>query len=177
MNEEYRCEECGKVFGSVDTLEKHSSTVHGSAANYSRVREFELPSFNRDFALGALTGILITALLVGGYSAVNNVDEAQTVGVTVVTCDNCSYQEFRETTGGLFDVSYTEVDYESQRGEELVEKYRLEYVPGFIFGEEIEEASNFTRVESTLVGFEHAYVLPAGEIEAAQRVSEGFDLK
>lgn len=121
-----------------------------------------------------MTGFLVTASVIGGYTVMDGEDRA--VGITVVSCENCSYSKFRETTGELFPTEYREVGYRSEEGQRLIQKYELNYIPGFIFDREVRDAENFTRIRSVLVEFDDAYVLPDRGIEAAQRVSDGIQL-
>ncbi|MFT4867572.1 MAG: hypothetical protein ACI9LV_000173 [Candidatus Nanohaloarchaea archaeon] len=176
MKEEYRCSECGKIFGSGDTLLKHWDLEHGGIEQKNELAEFGIPetSLDRESAAGFAIGFLLTAALIGGFVYMQSQEPA--VDITVVTCENCSYGEFRNTTGELFKVNYHEVDYRSEEGQRLVEKYDLYYVPGFIFDREVENRENFTRIESVVVEFDDAYVLPDKGVTAAQRVSEGRSL-
>lgn len=176
MEEEYQCSECGKVFSSEELLEKHSEMEHGHPAIYE-VKEFELPEihFNRSQLTGFLLGFLLAFGLIGGYTVIDNMES--TVGITVVTCDNCSYSKFRQTTDQLMKTEYREVDYQSEEGQKLIQKYNLNYVPGFIFDKKLENAENFTEIKSVVVEFDDAYVLPDKGVEAAQRQSEGMSLE
>ncbi len=133
------------------------------------------PYLNVSFALGLVLGVLLTTAVFAGYSYLS-MERGVPVEVTVVTCDNCSYQKFRDTTDRIFNAEYEEVDYRSDRGKELIQRYNLQYVPGFIFSKDIRESSNFTYVQSSLVEFEDAYVLSDEDNRAAQRFSQGRQL-
>lgn len=173
--EEHRCSECGKAFSSDEMLEKHLDLEHGGKGHSTEKTSFDfsLPLDKKQLT-GFMIGFMLTAALIGGYTYLDN--REPTVGITVVTCDNCSYSEFRETTDEILKTDYREVNYKSEEGWELVEKYDLYYVPGFIFDKNVEKAENFTRIESIAVKFKDAYVLPDKGVEAAQRVSKGKSL-
>ncbi len=186
----HECPECGKKFGTREILEEHSRLEHGSSSILDLVPEkgVDLEDFRSQvsrlrpdsfssFGYGFLVGLLVALLAFGGFSYYQSLDPGVPVEVTVVTCDNCSYERFRTATDRLFNTRYTEVDYRSERGQELIERYNLKYVPGFIFEPEVEEAENFTRVKSVLVRFEDAYVLPDEGNKAAQRLSSGIVLE
>lgn len=194
--EEHRCSECGKEFSSNDTLEKHLKQEHNSVNTEDDKEERDLKP-NREQVVGAMLGFLLAALLITGFNYFQDADfetkdklpdikerinsqyddlTEPTVDITVVTCDNCSYSEFQDTTGGLMKTEYREVDYQSEEGQRLIERYELNYIPGFIFDKNVERAENFTRIESVVVEFDDAYVLPDKGVEAAQRESKGIDI-
>lgn len=198
MKEEHRCGECGKNFGSEDTLEKHLEMDHSSSSDIGQEKVDRDLKPNREQVIGAMLGFLLAALFISGFNYVQEADfetehdfpdikgeigsyyndlAEPTVEITVVTCDNCSYSRFRDETDKLMKTEYREVDYRSKEGKKLIEKYDLSYAPGFIFEKEVEKAENFTRIESVLIEFEDAYVLPAEGVEAAQRMSEGMELE
>lgn len=183
MQEKVECPECGKLFGSEETLEEHVNLEHdGKSSLEDKQFEFKVPSlgryWNRSFGLGLLTGVLLTATAFSGYIYWNSLDHSQEVTVTVLTCDNCSYGKFRNATDRMFKTEYREVDFQSSEGQQLIQKYSLNHVPGFIFnGTQLERADNFTRVRNTLGEFEDAYVIPDDRVETAQRLSDGFELK
>ncbi len=184
--ETYECPECGKKFGSEETLYDHFEMEHGSVDFLGSRRTGEKrpvdilksirPYLNVSFALGLAAGFLLTTSLFTGYSYLSQ-DRGIPVEITVVTCDNCSYDRFRDTTDRLFNTRYEEVDYRSERGQELIMKYNLKYVPGFVYSRDIEEAKNFTYVRASLVEFEDAYVLADEGNPVAQRFSEGMQLE
>lgn len=128
------------------------------------------------FALGFLTAILFVSIAFTGVNYWNSLDHRKDVTVTVVTCDSCSYEKFRNATDRMFDAQYREVDYSSEKGRRLVEKYNLYYVPGFIFSSEIEKAEAFNRVKPTLVKMDGEYVIPDRDPKVAQRLSSGVSL-
>ncbi|MFB6209005.1 MAG: C2H2-type zinc finger protein [Candidatus Nanohaloarchaea archaeon] len=172
------CPECGKSFTSQKYLKKHIDAEHGGEA-------LEVPDENGigmefpdgEFALGVMTGVVVAVLLLGVYSVGGDYLRSQPFEVTVVTCDSCNYSDFRKTTNELFNVKYRQVDYRSEKGQRLIEKYNLYYVPGFIFDKEVRNRENFTMVKSVLVEFEDAYVLPDKGNRAAQRMSRGKSLQ
>lgn len=170
------CSECGENFTSELYLKEHFKAEHpGKEFKPAKEKALELPGFEKNFRNGVLTGFLAAAVLVlafQGFQAYNY----NPVEVTVVTCDNCSYERFKGATDRYFETEYREVNWNSSRGQELVEKYDINYVPGFVFERDVEEAENFTRVRNALVEFEDAYVMSDQRNEAAQRFSKGFDL-
>ncbi|WEL19443.1 hypothetical protein [Candidatus Nanohalococcus occultus] len=172
----FECPECGENFSSETYLKEHFKVEHpGKHYRQLAGRKFSLPRLEKSFSTGILTGLMIAAGLViafQGYQAYSY----DPVEVTVVTCDNCSYERFKGATERYFDVSYSEVNYDSERGRALSERYELNYVPGFIFGKDIEDKKNFTRVRNALVEFEDAYVMSDTRNEAAQRFSKGISL-
>ncbi len=177
--EKFECPECSQVFSTEETLKEHSQMEHGKETAAGK----RLPSFSvkthlkKSFGTGMLLGILLSSAVFSGYLYWDSMDHRTEVPVTVVTCEECEWSEFRESTDRIFKASYREVDYQSEEGQELIEKYNLKYVPGFIFDrEKIEQAENFTKVEPTLVKSEDAYVIPDEGIETAQRLSEGKPL-
>lgn len=183
--ERYHCPECDSYFGSKETFSEHVELEHSGSLEPGETFELDLGKvrdrisahMNRSFAIGFILGILVASAGFGGYMYWNSLDHRTTVPVTVVTCDNCSYDRFRTATDRIFKTKYKEVDYKSQRGQELIEKYNIKYVPAFIFDKKIEKAENFYRVKSILVKFKDAYVLPDRSPRAAQRLSNGTELQ
>lgn len=174
--EELQCEDCGKVFTTKRTLQKHTKLEHGHEPEFSRKDVVLSDVLSREKILkGAVVGFLLAAVLIAGFVAFQELDSGSedTVEITVVTCENCSYQQFRNTTGSIFEVTYREVPYDSVESQELIRKYDIGYVPAFIFDKEIQNRKNFTRINSTLKEFDDAYVLPDDRMPAAQRVSSG----
>lgn len=176
-----RCEECGKIFTNRRTLQKHAKLDHDHEVEFSRT-DVELSDLfsGKKLLKGAAIGFLLTAVLIAGFVALQELDSdsEEAVEITVLTCENCSYQQFQNTTGAIFDVKYRELPYNSTEGEELIQRYDIGYIPAFIFDTEVEDRANFTRINSTLKNFDHAYVLPDGRMPAAQRVSSGgFELR
>jgi hypothetical protein len=186
MDEDYECPECGKHFGSAETFQAHVDHEHsgelgmqtGSPVDFDtgRLRQRVRENLNRSFAMGLVIGLLIASAGFSGYIYWDSLDHRTTVPVTVVTCDNCSYDKFKTATDRIFKTNYEEVDYQSERGQELVNEYNAKYVPLFIFDKKVDEAENFYRVESILVEFDNAYVLPDRSPRAAQRLSNGTSL-
>lgn len=132
---------------------------------------------NLSFGLGLLAGILIASTAFSGYIYWDSLDHRTTVPITVVTCDSCEYEKFKDATDRMLKTQYREVDYRSEEGQKLIQEHNLEYVPGFIFeGEQLEKAGNFTSLETTLVDSGNAYVIPDEGTEVAQRLSEGENL-
>ena len=183
MEEKLECPECGKLFGEEETLEEHFELEHDSEPVIEEKGiEIEFPDFrkywNRSLSLGFLVGILMTAAAFSGFLYWDSMDHRQKVPITVVTCDNCTYQQFRTATDRMFRAEYNEVDYDSEEGQRLIQKYNLKHIPGFIFdGPKLEKAENFTRVRNSVVSFEDAYVIPDEGAETAQRLSKGFELE
>lgn len=198
MEDKHRCRECGKNFGSEDTLKKHLEMEHSSSPKVEQEKAGRDLRPDREQVIGAMLGFLLAALFISGFNYVQDADfeteynlpdiseelgsyyndlTEPTVEITVVTCDNCSYSRFRDETDKLLKTEYREVDYQSDEGKELIEKYDLSYVPGFIFEKKVEQAENFTRIESVLIKSDDAYILPAEGVEAAQRMSEGMELE
>lgn len=183
--EKFECPECGKVFGSEETLKDHSKMEHGRIARIKEdpveeLRE-QMPDFrkflNASFGLGLLIGIILTSAAFGGYLYWESLDHRTEVPIKVVTCDNCSYDKFQRATDRMFKTSYTEVDYQSEEGQQLIQKYNLKYVPGFVFNRSVENAVNFSRVKPSLVEFDDAYVIPDEGVTIAQRLSDGRSLE
>ncbi len=184
--EAYECPECGKKFGSEETLHDHFEMEHESvdfleSRRAGEKRPVDLfkairPYLNVSFALGLMAGFLITTAAFTGYAHLSK-DRGVPVEITVVTCENCSYDRFRDTTDRLFNTRYEEVDYRSNRGRELITRYNLKYVPGFVYSKDIEEAKNFTYVRASLVEFDDAYVLADEGNRVAQRFSKGMQLE
>lgn len=171
------CRECGKVFKSRDALRKHARIEHRQEPDFVKPQGFSLSHlFDAEKAAkGLALGFVLAAVTFGLYASLF---APQPVEVTVVTCDNCSYGEFRNTTGELFEVEYREVSYDSEEGQKLIERYGIGYVPAFIFDRSVSEKENFAKINSTLKEFEDTYVLPDGRMPAAQRVSSGgFELE
>jgi glutaredoxin len=179
----FKCPDCGKVFGEKVTLKEHVEMEHSNgsvtAAKKSIIENisgFE-KYFNVSFGLGLILGIILTSAAFSGYMYWDSLDQRTTVPVTVVNCDTCDYNRFKDATDRMFKTSYREVDYRSEEGQELIQKYNLKYVPGFIFDrEQLEKAENFTAVKPTLVESEDAYVIPDEGEKVAQRLSSGMYL-
>lgn len=183
--EQHRCPECGKHFGSRETFDEHVDMEHSGSVepgeefeiDLGKVRDRISAHLNRSFAIGLLLGILVASSGFSGYLYWDSLDHRTKVPITVVTCDNCTYEKFRTASDRIFNTRYNEVDYRSERGQELIQKYNIKYVPAFIFDRKVEEAENFYRVKSILVKFEDAYVLPDRSPRAAQRLSNGTSLE
>lgn len=182
----FKCSECGKIFGSEDTFEEHSMLEHQGEAETESAESWRLmfdslksagKKLRSSFMGGFLIGLIIASAAFSGYIYYDSIDKRTDVPVTVVTCESCEYEKFRDATDRMFKASYTEVDYRSEEGQRLIEKYDLKYVPGFIFDrKKLEKAENFTAVEPTLVKNEDAYVIPDEGVEVAQRLSTGIPL-
>lgn len=130
---------------------------------------------NKSFGAGLIIGVIISSVAFVGMPMF--LEESKlTVPVTVVTCDNCSYGKFQNATDRMFNTEYREVDYNSEEGQNLIEKYNINYVPAFIFDRKVEDAEALNRVEPTLVKFEDAYVIPDAGVKVAQRLSNGISL-
>lgn len=183
MSEEsFECSKCGEAFDSKEELKSHREEIHSTSLDdlteklNDKISGFR-SNLNRSFALGLMAGILITSGVFSGFLYLNSLDYATTVPVTVVTCDSCEYDRFREATDRMFKTEYREVNYQSEEGQELIREHGLIYVPGFIFeGTQLEKAENFTSVESTLVKSGEDYVIPDAGIEVAQRLSSGINI-
>lgn len=179
----YECGECGKKYGSKETLQEHSRLVHGHPTVLTGSSGFDLSGLkkfssyiNLSFGLGLVFGMMI---MLGGVLAYSTfyTPPAHQIDVTVVTCDNCSYGKFRNATDELFNADYKEVDYKSKKGQSLIDKYNIKYVPAFIFDKKsLEEADNFTLVRPGLAEFKDAYVIPDEGVKKAQMLSHGFQL-
>lgn len=183
---DFRCDECDKIFASKDGLRRHSRVEHDHEPSFTEVREIRLKElFSRDklirgFAAGFLLAAITLTIFAATQESVSTTPEEtpEPVDITVLTCENCTYQEFRDTTDPLFETEYREVNYNSSEGRELIEKYSIGFIPAFIFDKDVENRANFTRINSTLRKFDDAYVLPDGRMPAAQRVSSGgFELR
>ena len=183
-----KCSECGDRFGSSELLKEHFQIEHSDSkysgpANQNQQRELMQkfnsdirPHFNTSFFLGSIFGFIATIMLAQGYATYDDITGPEPVGVTVVTCDNCSYGRFQNATDRLFKAEYREVDYQSEEGQALVEKYSLNYVPGFIFDKEVEQRANFSSIAVSVATFDDAYVISDTDIRVAQRLSTGKQL-
>lgn len=178
------CPECGKIFGSEETLKEHAEREHGIKGVSMEQSESVLPDLknirqylNVSLGLGFLIGIVLTSAVFSGYLYWDSLDHRTEVPITVVTCDDCEYDRFVDSTDRMFRADYREVDYQSEEGQELIERYGLNYVPGFIFDSKVTEAEQYYKVEPTLVEVEDAYVIPDRGVEVAQRLSEGIELE
>jgi hypothetical protein len=185
-SEHFQCSECGKVFGSEQTLRDHAKIEHGSRSivdlSQNEVKTGDIlkrvkPYFNMSFLLGFLTGMLVAAAAFYGYVYLDSGNSDATVPVTVVTCDNCSWDRFKGATSRMFNADYREIDYQSEQAEEMIQKYDINYIPAFIFSKEIEEADNFTRIRNVLIEFDDAYVIPDQGIQTARYFSKGITLE
>lgn len=187
MSEQYRCPDCGKNFGSEETFQEHMEIDHPGGLNIDTTRLPDLDPqqliqkmrayLNRSFALGLIIGLLIASAGFSGYLYWQSLDHRTPVPVTVVTCDSCTYDKFRTATDRIFNAKYREVNYQSEEGQRLIQKYNIKYVPAFIFDKKVAETENFYRVKSILVEFDDAYVLPDRSPRAAQRLSNGTELQ
>lgn len=185
MSEEhYRCPRCDKHFGSEETFREHARIEHPEAEISQEKEEsidIELKSIlariksylNLSFAAGLILGLVISGAAFSGYTYWNSLDHRMEVPVTVVTCDNCSYESFRSSTDRMFNADYREVDYQSDEGQQLINKYELGYVPAFIFDKKVSEAEQFYKVKPVLFEYDDAYLVPDRGNLVAQRVSEG----
>ncbi|MFB6291994.1 MAG: C2H2-type zinc finger protein [Candidatus Nanohaloarchaea archaeon] len=181
--ERFECPECGDVFGSEEMLREHAKMSHGSASvadlppsgNATSILKKLKPGSWSSFGKGFAAGFILAGLVLGGLLAWGTYTSQ--VPVTVVTCDNCSYDQFRETTSKMYNARYNEVDYRSERGQELIEKYGISYVPAFIIDKSVNETLAFKRVKSIAVEYPDAYVVPDTESKVAQQLSSGKRLE
>lgn len=125
---------------------------------------------------GFLGALLVTLIVSSGLFVIDSI-EKDSYRVTVVTCETCEYPEFRDKMAPLFDLEYYEIDVNSSKGKNMVERYDLIYVPGFIFEKDIRNADNFSRIGSYLNEFQDSYAVPDTEVPTAQRLSEGRHLE
>lgn len=129
---------------------------------------------NISFGLGLLIGVFLASTAFSGYMYWDSLDHRTTVPITVVTCDSCEYERFKDATDRMLKTQYREVDYQSEEGQTLIQEHNLKYIPGFVFsGEQLENAENFSSMQSTLVDSKDAYVIPDEGMEVAQRLSKG----
>lgn len=179
----FKCSECGKLFGSEDTFREHSELEHQGEAEIESAETWKIMfsrfksagnSLSSSFAGGLLVGLIIASAAFSGYIYWDSMDHRTTVPVTVLTCDSCEYDKFKDATDRMFKAQYREVDYQSDEGQQLIQKHNLKYVPGFIFDAgQLEKAENFTSVKPTLVESQDGYVIPDEGVEVAQRLSKG----
>lgn len=179
--EELKCNECGEILGSRETVEEHFDLEHsGKEVDFERMTQagsFEVSKyFNRNAAIGFFLGVILTAGAIAGGSYLQERME-DTTRITVVTCEDCTYERFKTTTDRMIEADYREVSYQSAEGEKLTQKYNLSYVPGFIYPKSIEEHENFSQMRNALIKHGDAYVMSDSPIRKAQRFSEGKDLK
>lgn len=174
--EKFECSECGKVFGEKETLEEHYQLEHENSLRNRFPAPISRKCLNKSLGIGLLLGVVLSSAAFSGYLYWDSMDHRTEVPVTVVTCDECEWDKFQKTTDRIFRASYREVDYQSEEGQELIDKYNLKYVPGFIFDRKLEQAGNFSKAEPMLVKSDDAYVLPDEGIKAAQRLSNGTRL-
>ena len=181
----FECPHCEKVFDYRDSLDKHLDLKHSLEKELEYLdsnrfkegfRKFK-EIVNTSFQTGFVLGVLITSLVFSGFIYTDYFDQDTEVPVKVVTCEDCDYSAFEEATERMFRTSYTEVDYQSEEGQELIEQYEISYIPGFIYGEEIEQAENFTAVHPNLVEYDEGYRLSQRDQQPAQRLSNGFELE
>lgn len=128
----------------------------------------------REFLAGVAFGLLMAA---AGLQVASLHGGPHEITYTVVTCDNCSYEDFRTVSERILDPRFVEVSESSSRGKRLIEKYELNYVPGFIIEKGVEEHKNFSRIRGSVVEFEDAYVVSDRGNEVAQRFSSGKELQ
>jgi hypothetical protein len=183
-----KCSACGDRFSSKELLKEHfriehSDLTYSGPANQSQqgelMQKFDShvrPHLNTSFFLGSIFGFLATIMLAHGYATYDDFTGPEPVEVTVVTCDNCSYGSFQNATSRLFKTDYREVNYQSDEGQQLIDKYSLNYVPGFIFEKEVERRDNFSKIAVAVASFEDAYVVADKGNRVAQRLSQGKDL-
>ncbi len=185
--ERYQCPLCEKYFGSEETFSEHARIEHDTEAVDMEEDDPLLDvnglmakiryNFNRSFLLGLVLGLVVSGAAFSGYTYWESLDHRVEVPVTVVTCDDCSYGEFQNATDRLFNAEYRQVDYQSSEGQELVEKYDLQYIPAFIFDPQVKEAEDFYKVEPVMIEYEDAYVILDRGNLVAQRLSEGIELE
>lgn len=174
MKDPNRCKICQKRFSSEELLERHHEIKHQEELEIKELEPFSISDLIYERKAFFAASIILGLFLLAGLT-VQSMGESP-VRITVVTCEECDYNEFRETTDPMIPTSYSEVMYNSSEGEKLINRYDLNYVPGFIFSKNIENTENFTRMRSVLVEFDDAYVLPDRGVRAAQRTSEGMAL-
>jgi len=166
-------------FEAKKDLDGHKHSKNGSSL--SKVKEIinnhflELRKYlNVSFSIGLILGFLITSTVFSSYLYWNSIDHRTTVPVSVVTCNSCDYEKFRDATNRMVKTEYNEIDYQSEKGRELIQKHNLKYIPGFLFNaKQLQKAENFSSIEPTLVKSDNAYVIPDEGIEVAQRLSDG----
>lgn len=182
--ERFQCPECEKYFGSGETLREHARLEHSKTVQIvdesGRIGGFSKafnPYLNKSLAIGLLLGIVISTTAFSGYTYWDSLDHRTPVPITVVTCENCSYSKFENATDRMFNAHYEEVNYQSSQGQQLINKYDINYVPAFIFDKKAEKAGDFYKVKPILVEFKDAYVIPDRGDLVAQRYSEGIKLE
>lgn len=174
MTDEQECSKCQKFFSTKDLLAEHLKREH-SDYETPRNQRF-LPTskfFDRDILKGFIVGALLTCILIAGYSGLQGF--SSTVEITVIGCDNCSYGEFRNSTDSILESPvYREIDYRSKEASDLINRFDVDYVPAFVFSEEVERSENFTRISAVMNKVGDSYVLHRSP---AERYSEGFRLE
>jgi len=178
----FKCSECGNLFDSEELLKDHFNVKHpnskyaGPAVEETGLKDYlskVKPHLNLSFGIGLVLGVLLTTAIFGGAAAWNSFIGPQPVDVTVVTCEECNYERFQNATDRMFNANYKQVNYQTDEGQEFVERYNLEYVPGFILEKSVGNHENFTQIRPNVISMENGYVL---DIEAAQRFSDGEEL-
>ena len=179
--ENLECAECGEHLGNEELLREHYHLEHKGKRprsvkpSHPEYRKFFSKHFNSSTAVGFLLGIMLTSSAIAGGIYVQDYLEEE-ITVTVVTCENCTYERFKSRTDRMMVTDYKEVDYQSKKGEELIQRYNLTYVPGFIIEKDVEEHENFTQIRNSVIKYDSSYVIRDKRSKVAQRFSEGFKL-
>lgn len=177
MKEDIECSECGRLFGSKKIFKKHSEFEHDGEAEIVRDKDLELPKpsfLGKRFFAGFLVGVLLTgSIAAAGFYFMDEVVQPEPVEVTVLTCENCDHSDFINANDRLMESEYRTVDYQSEEGQQLLDKYGIRYVPGFIFSKNVERQPVFPRINASLIEREDGYILSDVEDNnVAQRMTQ-----
>ncbi|MEA3429711.1 MAG: hypothetical protein U9R08_00400 [Nanoarchaeota archaeon] len=131
-------------------------------------------------SLWAIVGILVIALALSIFtsgfrdwgfgsdsptSAVVAVDaiEAGDLTFTILNdaeCTECDTQNVKQVTEQLFpEVKIIEVEYDSDEGREIYDKYQLQYLPAYLFSADVEQHASYQQVGPALISVEDKFLI------------------
>lgn len=109
----------------------------------------------RDWSFGS-TDVDVT----GAATKVVATDGMNFIVLNDATCEECDSSRIVDVTRQLFpEVTVVEVDFASDEGQELYEKYAIQFLPAYLFSADVADHPSYAQVSAALVKIEDMYLI------------------